>query len=156
MDKEIIMFGMNKETITVVASLVSAITALTAVTVTPYSSFLIARRAAVADHRSSWIAEVRQAMASLVGLLYVANSSTQNLTTEQASKLVAAKTKIVLMLDFDKEHQKKLSSRISDAVEVVSKTKDQRVAKEFATAMAHVECAARLVLKHEWKRVEKM
>ena len=147
---------MDKETLSVWISLVSALTALAAVSIAPYISYLITRRAAVAGHRETRVNQLREAVANLVGLLIFTNTDSNNLTDEQRLKLMTAKTQLDLMLNFEKNLHEELRQNVADAIAILARPNEGRDVGKFEETSAKIEWSAKKVLKMEWERVKKM
>lgn len=147
------------------AALVSAITALVAVAVSPAVSIYIARRqiraSVVSTNRQKWIDQLRDQLAELITSINFLNlqRSLHHLSeaewVERFQRAHFLESKISLLLNPKEPDHVALSKTIRLAVEAMLENEDNRDRSRILDYIDSVVQQAQAILKREWERVKR-
>lgn len=144
--------------------LISALTALVAVIVSPIVSIYIARRqvraSVVSSNRQKWIDQLRDQLAELITSIRFLNlhrfmsNICETEWIERFQRTFLTESKINLLLNPNEEDHVTLSKTIREAVTAMlaeAKTKDSKKVVELTDSIVK---QSQMILKREWQRVK--
>ena len=146
--------NLDKETLAVIFSILSAFTALFAVLVGPWLQFRASRRTIVSGYRQQWIDSLRNEFAKFQA--GVAMFGTSFSESGDVKRTVESSNRINLMLNHDEPLHREFYQLIEAILKYGTATLDKDNSKKMNEFQKKATVVCRKILKEEWVRVKEM